>query len=91
MCVFCLRYCCLCVPSAPARILRVPKDKRVAYGSQISLECNATGNPVPTITWLENGNTVSTQCVCVFVGTCTDADADIFIIYTDFFNKKNLI
>uniref|UniRef100_A0A3B4FTN7 receptor protein-tyrosine kinase n=1 Tax=Pundamilia nyererei TaxID=303518 RepID=A0A3B4FTN7_9CICH len=48
---------------APARILRVPKDKRVAYGSQISLECNATGNPVPTITWLENGNTVSTQLV----------------------------
>ncbi|XP_029921631.1 muscle, skeletal receptor tyrosine-protein kinase [Myripristis murdjan] len=44
---------------APARILRVPKEKRVAYGSQVSLECNATGNPVPTITWLENGNTIS--------------------------------
>uniref|UniRef100_A0A3Q2YQV3 receptor protein-tyrosine kinase n=1 Tax=Hippocampus comes TaxID=109280 RepID=A0A3Q2YQV3_HIPCM len=44
---------------APARILKVPKEKRVAYGSQISLECNATGNPIPTITWLENGNTVS--------------------------------
>uniref|UniRef100_A0A3Q0QQG3 receptor protein-tyrosine kinase n=1 Tax=Amphilophus citrinellus TaxID=61819 RepID=A0A3Q0QQG3_AMPCI len=51
----------------PAQILRVPKDKRVAYGSQISLECNATGNPVPTITWLENGNTVSTQLQCMFV------------------------
>uniref|UniRef100_A0A3Q1H6M9 receptor protein-tyrosine kinase n=1 Tax=Acanthochromis polyacanthus TaxID=80966 RepID=A0A3Q1H6M9_9TELE len=46
---------------APARILRVPKEKRVAYGSQVSLECNATGNPIPTITWLENGNTVSLQ------------------------------
>ncbi|XP_035464236.2 muscle, skeletal receptor tyrosine-protein kinase [Scophthalmus maximus] len=44
---------------APARILRVPKEKRVAYGSQISLDCNATGNPIPTITWLENGNTIS--------------------------------
>ncbi|XP_041826650.1 muscle, skeletal receptor tyrosine-protein kinase [Melanotaenia boesemani] len=44
---------------APARILQVPKEKRVAYGSQISLECNATGNPIPTITWLENGNTIS--------------------------------
>uniref|UniRef100_A0AAQ5YCL8 receptor protein-tyrosine kinase n=2 Tax=Amphiprion ocellaris TaxID=80972 RepID=A0AAQ5YCL8_AMPOC len=43
---------------APARILRVPKEKRVAYGSQVSLECNATGNPIPTITWLENGNTI---------------------------------
>ncbi|KAM3874319.1 muscle, skeletal receptor tyrosine-protein kinase [Diretmus argenteus] len=44
---------------APARILRVPKEKRVAYGSQVALECNATGNPTPTITWLENGNTIS--------------------------------
>ncbi|XP_069370096.1 muscle, skeletal receptor tyrosine-protein kinase [Paralichthys olivaceus] len=44
---------------APARILRVPKEKRVAYGSQISLDCNATGNPIPTITWLKNGNTIS--------------------------------
>ncbi|XP_077479181.1 muscle, skeletal receptor tyrosine-protein kinase [Stigmatopora argus] len=44
---------------APARILRVPKEKRVAYGSQISLECHATGNPIPAITWLENGNTIS--------------------------------
>uniref|UniRef100_A0A8C6UTE0 receptor protein-tyrosine kinase n=1 Tax=Neogobius melanostomus TaxID=47308 RepID=A0A8C6UTE0_9GOBI len=44
---------------APARILKVPKGKRVAYGSQISLECNATGNPIPTITWLENSNTIS--------------------------------
>lgn len=44
---------------APARILRVPREKRVEYGSLVSLECNATGSPVPTITWLENGNTVS--------------------------------
>lgn len=45
--------------SVPARILQVPKERKVAYGSLVSLECNATGNPVPTITWLENGNTVS--------------------------------
>ncbi|XP_017265890.1 muscle, skeletal receptor tyrosine-protein kinase isoform X2 [Kryptolebias marmoratus] len=44
---------------APARILQVPKEKRVEYGSQISLDCNATGNPIPIITWLENGNTIS--------------------------------
>ncbi|CAB1429508.1 unnamed protein product [Pleuronectes platessa] len=35
------------------------KREESAYGSQISLDCNATGNPIPTITWLENGNTVS--------------------------------
>ncbi|XP_024917835.1 muscle, skeletal receptor tyrosine-protein kinase [Cynoglossus semilaevis] len=48
---------------APARILQVPKEKRVAFGSQVTLECNATGNPVPTITWLENGNTLSGAAV----------------------------
>ncbi|XP_064163579.1 muscle, skeletal receptor tyrosine-protein kinase [Anguilla rostrata] len=44
---------------APARILRVPKEKRVPFGTEVKLECNATGNPIPTITWLENGNTIS--------------------------------
>uniref|UniRef100_A0A672J2L5 receptor protein-tyrosine kinase n=1 Tax=Salarias fasciatus TaxID=181472 RepID=A0A672J2L5_SALFA len=53
---------------APSRILRVPKEKRVAYGSQVSLECNATGNPIPTITWLENGNTVSASVEETLVG-----------------------
>uniref|UniRef100_A0A3B4XPT7 receptor protein-tyrosine kinase n=1 Tax=Seriola lalandi dorsalis TaxID=1841481 RepID=A0A3B4XPT7_SERLL len=53
---------------APARILRVPKEKRVAYGSQITLDCNATGNPIPTITWLENGNTVSASVEETLVG-----------------------
>uniref|UniRef100_A0A665U7P2 receptor protein-tyrosine kinase n=1 Tax=Echeneis naucrates TaxID=173247 RepID=A0A665U7P2_ECHNA len=53
---------------APARILRVPKEKRVVYGSKITLECNATGNPIPTITWLENGNTVSASVEETLVG-----------------------
>ncbi|KAM6984691.1 muscle, skeletal receptor tyrosine-protein kinase [Aplochiton taeniatus] len=48
---------------APARILRVPKEKRVAFGREVSLECNATGNPVPSITWLENGNTITGSSV----------------------------
>uniref|UniRef100_A0A673HXP8 Muscle, skeletal receptor tyrosine-protein kinase-like n=1 Tax=Sinocyclocheilus rhinocerous TaxID=307959 RepID=A0A673HXP8_9TELE len=44
---------------APARILKVPKEKKVQIGSEVTLECNATGNPIPSITWLENGNTVN--------------------------------
>lgn len=44
---------------APARILKVPREKKVQIGSEVTLECNATGNPIPSITWLENGNTVN--------------------------------
>ncbi|XP_057177656.1 muscle, skeletal receptor tyrosine-protein kinase-like [Triplophysa rosa] len=44
---------------APAKILKVPKEKKVQIGSEVALECNATGNPIPSITWLENGNTIS--------------------------------
>uniref|UniRef100_A0A671RJD4 Muscle, skeletal receptor tyrosine protein kinase-like n=1 Tax=Sinocyclocheilus anshuiensis TaxID=1608454 RepID=A0A671RJD4_9TELE len=44
---------------APAKILKVPKEKKVQIGSEVTLECNATGNPIPSITWLENGNTVN--------------------------------
>ncbi|KAJ3605604.1 hypothetical protein NHX12_027649, partial [Muraenolepis orangiensis] len=44
---------------APARIVKVPEEKRVAIGAHVSLECHATGSPVPSITWLENGDTVS--------------------------------
>uniref|UniRef100_A0A3P9INC1 receptor protein-tyrosine kinase n=1 Tax=Oryzias latipes TaxID=8090 RepID=A0A3P9INC1_ORYLA len=53
---------------APARILRAPKEKRAPSGSQITLECNATGIPIPTITWLENGNAVSASVEETIVG-----------------------
>ncbi|KAK3521965.1 hypothetical protein QTP70_020451 [Hemibagrus guttatus] len=43
---------------APAKILKVPKERKVQIGTEVALECNATGNPVPSITWLENGNTL---------------------------------
>ncbi|KAM9093731.1 muscle, skeletal receptor tyrosine-protein kinase isoform 4-T4 [Sarcophilus harrisii] len=42
-----------------ARILRAPESHNVTFGSVVTLRCTATGIPVPTITWLENGNAVS--------------------------------
>ncbi|XP_056662192.1 muscle, skeletal receptor tyrosine-protein kinase isoform X2 [Monodelphis domestica] len=42
-----------------ARILRAPESHNVTFGSIVTLRCTATGIPVPTITWLENGNAVS--------------------------------
>ncbi|XP_030623308.1 muscle, skeletal receptor tyrosine-protein kinase isoform X2 [Chanos chanos] len=42
----------------PAKIIKVPKEQKVPFGTEVALECNATGNPIPSITWLENGNTI---------------------------------
>ncbi|KAF5917706.1 hypothetical protein HPG69_013542 [Diceros bicornis minor] len=39
-----------------ARILRAPESHNVTFGSFVTLRCTATGIPVPTITWIENGN-----------------------------------
>uniref|UniRef100_A0A8C3FPR9 receptor protein-tyrosine kinase n=1 Tax=Chrysemys picta bellii TaxID=8478 RepID=A0A8C3FPR9_CHRPI len=42
-----------------ARILKAPESHNVTFGSVVTLRCTATGIPVPTITWLENGKAVS--------------------------------
>ncbi|XP_035746701.1 muscle, skeletal receptor tyrosine-protein kinase isoform X2 [Egretta garzetta] len=42
-----------------ARILKAPESHNITFGSVVTLRCTATGLPVPTITWLENGKAVS--------------------------------
>ncbi|XP_004372233.1 muscle, skeletal receptor tyrosine-protein kinase isoform X6 [Trichechus manatus latirostris] len=46
-----------------ARILRSPESQNATFGSFVTLRCTATGIPVPTITWIENGNTVSSGSI----------------------------
>uniref|UniRef100_A0A8C3YQ95 receptor protein-tyrosine kinase n=1 Tax=Catagonus wagneri TaxID=51154 RepID=A0A8C3YQ95_9CETA len=46
-----------------ARILRAPESYNVTFGSFVTLRCTATGIPVPTITWIENGNAVSSGSI----------------------------
>ncbi|XP_064414501.1 muscle, skeletal receptor tyrosine-protein kinase isoform X5 [Latimeria chalumnae] len=41
-----------------AGILKPPVSHNVTFGSEVMLQCKATGIPIPTITWLENGKTV---------------------------------
>ncbi|XP_069097030.1 muscle, skeletal receptor tyrosine-protein kinase [Pleurodeles waltl] len=43
---------------AVARILKAPESQNVTFGSEVVLQCTATGIPVPTIRWLENGKAV---------------------------------
>ncbi|XP_006886995.1 PREDICTED: muscle, skeletal receptor tyrosine-protein kinase isoform X4 [Elephantulus edwardii] len=46
-----------------ARILRSPESHNATFGSFVTLRCTATGIPVPTITWIENGNSVSSGSI----------------------------
>lgn len=46
-------------PAVFARILKAPESQNITFGSVVTLRCAATGLPVPTITWLENGKAVS--------------------------------
>ncbi|XP_072444215.1 muscle, skeletal receptor tyrosine-protein kinase isoform X3 [Chiloscyllium punctatum] len=43
----------------PARIVKAPTSQNVSFGSEVTLQCKATGVPIPTIKWLENGKPVS--------------------------------
>ncbi|XP_042188566.1 muscle, skeletal receptor tyrosine protein kinase isoform X2 [Callorhinchus milii] len=42
----------------PARIVKAPISYNVSFGTEVILHCKATGFPIPTIKWLENGKTV---------------------------------
>ncbi|XP_021055490.1 muscle, skeletal receptor tyrosine-protein kinase isoform X7 [Mus pahari] len=46
-----------------ARILRAPESHNVTFGSFVTLRCTAIGIPVPTISWIENGNAVSSGSI----------------------------
>ncbi|XP_038203771.1 muscle, skeletal receptor tyrosine-protein kinase isoform X2 [Arvicola amphibius] len=46
-----------------ARILRAPESHNVTFGSSVTLRCTAIGIPVPTISWIENGNAVSSGSI----------------------------
>ncbi|XP_050021695.1 muscle, skeletal receptor tyrosine-protein kinase isoform X1 [Alexandromys fortis] len=46
-----------------ARILRAPESHNVTFGSFVTLRCTAIGIPVPTISWIENGNAISSGSI----------------------------
>lgn len=44
---------------ASPTITNSPQSKTVVEGARVTFSCSATGHPLPTITWMHNGMTVS--------------------------------
>ncbi|NP_956202.2 muscle, skeletal receptor tyrosine-protein kinase isoform 3 precursor [Danio rerio] len=76
---------------APAKILKVPKEKRVQIGSEVTLECNATGNPIPSITWLENGNTVILYFITYFQSFLILSHSLLFLLLALALQRKLIV
>ena len=46
---------------SPPRIVEAPDSLTVARGVELELQCSATGDPPPIISWLKDGHQVN-QC-----------------------------
>lgn len=60
--------CSLIILTDPAKIVTRPEDQVVWVGQQVTLFCNATGNPVPNITYSivgENGTVGSGETLII--------------------------
>ena len=55
-----------------AVIVDGPQSQNVTAGQSFNLSCNATGYPVPTIEWRQNGTSYTTRDPSVITITPTD-------------------
>jgi len=53
--------------TVPPRLTRKPSNQTVIETGTVTFYCNATGNPVPKITWTKDGKTVGTEDTLSFV------------------------
>ena len=60
-------------------IVRSPQSIIVTAGSDITLECRATGDPIPTVRWVKNNQTAST----VYPQVVSPGYGKLFIQYSN--------
>ena len=49
---------------SPPRIVEAPDSLTVARGEELELQCSATGDPPPIISWLKDGHQVRVYVLC---------------------------
>ena len=52
----------------PPQIATQPQGGPVTEGNNVTLSCNASGNPVPTITWTRNGSVLTSSVARISFG-----------------------
>ena len=50
------------IVESPAKIREAPDNIHVNQGEKLELQCAATGDPAPIISWLRNGHQVLSNC-----------------------------
>ena len=50
----------LCMHVVPVQVIPLPPTISRNSGSSLTLTCNATGSPLPTVSWLKDGSTLQT-------------------------------
>ena len=50
---------CIIYSTVPPSLKIKPQDQSIVENKEVTFHCTATGNPPPTITWIENGKTVA--------------------------------
>ena len=53
--------CTVFLCTVPPVIIKSPADATIDEHSNVTLECRATGNPPPVITWTHNGVTIGDE------------------------------
>ena len=70
----CIDKGCEFVFPVPVQVTPLPAVISRNYSSDLTITCNATGRPVPTLSWLKDGNTLQTaQGIEVIATTLNNA------------------
>ena len=71
------------IVESPTEIVEYPENTHANRGEDLELQCTATGDPAPIITWLKNGHQVTTFQICILSQSLIYLDLTGFKLLTN--------